>query len=110
MKTSIIIFLVLLASGQRIHARGTPAWPYERLFAEADAVVFAKAISNQDTADESEPKGYIGVNEEMSAQPEYLLFLKRRTDGRYEPISGQMDAALSVREVAEPSWTMSYDE
>jgi len=32
----------------------------------------------------------------------YLLFLKRRDDGRYEPVSGPIDPALSVRELREP--------
>lgn len=31
--------------------------------------------------------------------PEYLLFLKARKDGRYEPVSGPIDPQLSVREV-----------
>ena len=31
--------------------------------------------------------------------PEYLLFLKQRKDGMYEPVSGQLDAALSVRTI-----------
>jgi hypothetical protein len=35
-------------------------------------------------------------------QSEYLLFLKKRKDGYYEPVSGQLDAQLSVREVAPP--------
>ena len=34
--------------------------------------------------------------------PDYLLFLKKRDDGRYEPVTGQMDAAESVREVSRP--------
>ena len=34
--------------------------------------------------------------------PEYLLFLKRMADGRYEPVSGRIDPALSVREVSVP--------
>jgi hypothetical protein len=33
------------------------------------------------------------------AKPDYLLFLKRRPDGRYEPVTGQYDAALSCREI-----------
>lgn len=36
-------------------------------------------------------------------RPEYLLFLRLRPDGRYEPISGPYDPALSVREMQEPS-------
>jgi hypothetical protein len=35
-------------------------------------------------------------------RPGYLLFLKRRADGRYEPLSGQTDPALSVREMYKP--------
>ena len=33
-------------------------------------------------------------------KPDYLLFLKLRTDGRYEPVSGQYDSELSCREVS----------
>ena len=32
-------------------------------------------------------------------RPEYMLFLRLRKDGRYEPVSGQFDPALSVREL-----------
>ena len=35
-------------------------------------------------------------------KPHYLLFLTARADGRYEPVSGQYDAALSVREMHAP--------
>jgi hypothetical protein len=35
-------------------------------------------------------------------RPEYLLFLRRLKDGRYEPVSGQTDPALSVKEVSAP--------
>jgi len=31
--------------------------------------------------------------------PVYLLFLKRRDDGRFEPVAGQVDSELSVRKV-----------
>ena len=31
--------------------------------------------------------------------PSYLLFLKARKDGRYEPVSGRVDPELSVREL-----------
>jgi hypothetical protein len=34
--------------------------------------------------------------------PEYLLFLRRLKDGRYEPVSGRVDPRFSVREVNEP--------
>jgi hypothetical protein len=36
------------------------------------------------------------------ARPDYLLFLRRRADGRYEPVSGPVDPELSVREVTPP--------
>jgi hypothetical protein len=34
--------------------------------------------------------------------PSYLLFLKVRKDGRYEPVSGRVDPELSVRELLPP--------
>ena len=30
-------------------------------------------------------------------EPEYMLFLKKRSDGRYEPVSGQYDPDDSVK-------------
>ncbi len=36
----------------------------------------------------------------QEGQPSYLLFLKRREDGRYEPVAGQVDSELSVRRVS----------
>ena len=33
----------------------------------------------------------------VDSPPEYLLFLKLRKDGMYVPVSGQLDAAFSVR-------------
>ena len=35
----------------------------------------------------------------QESQPSYLLFLKRREDGRYEPVAGQVDSELSVRKL-----------
>jgi hypothetical protein len=35
-------------------------------------------------------------------RPSYLLFLKRKNDGRYEMVSGQIDPALAVREMHHP--------
>ena len=40
---------------------------------------------------------------QYAAAPEYLLFLKRGADGRYEPVTGQIDSVLSVRSVG-PGW------
>jgi hypothetical protein len=34
--------------------------------------------------------------------PEYLLFLRRLKDGRYEPVSGKVDPAFAVREMTQP--------
>jgi hypothetical protein len=34
--------------------------------------------------------------------PEYLLFLRRLKDGRYEPVSGKVDPKFAVRELTEP--------
>ncbi len=34
-------------------------------------------------------------------EPEYLLFLKRLRDGRYEPVSGRVDPKFAVREMSE---------
>jgi hypothetical protein len=36
-------------------------------------------------------------------KPDYMIFLRSRPDGRYEPISGQIDPALSVRIMTSPS-------
>lgn len=35
-------------------------------------------------------------------RPDYMLFLRLRQDGRYEPVSGEVDPALSIREMHEP--------
>jgi hypothetical protein len=48
-------------------------------------------VSFQNTAD----SGGMAVG-----APTYLLFLKRRADGRYECVSGQIDPALSVSELS----------
>lgn len=40
-------------------------------------------------------------------RPDYLLFLRARPDGRFEPISGQVDPALSVRELHSPTSCLS---
>jgi hypothetical protein len=41
-------------------------------------------------------------SETWHAETEYLLFLKARKDGRYEPVAGQYDVDLSVREMYRP--------
>ena len=45
-----------------------------------------------------------GVKEKakvLEGTPHYLLFLKKRADGKYEPVSGQIDSALSVRKLSD---------
>ena len=34
--------------------------------------------------------------------PDYLLFLKARKDGKYDPVSGQVDPSFSARELKDP--------
>jgi hypothetical protein len=43
------------------------------------------------------------------APPEYMLFLKATKDGRFEPVSGRIDPALSVKEVHSP-YRFIHDE
>jgi hypothetical protein len=38
----------------------------------------------------------------VGQRPQYLLFLKKRPDGRYEAVSGQIDPSLSAREMYSP--------
>jgi hypothetical protein len=40
----------------------------------------------------------------------YLLFLKARKDGRYEPVSGQYDPVTSVRELNSPLSQLTDDK
>ncbi len=35
-------------------------------------------------------------------RPDYLLFLKKARDGRYEPVSGRIDPELSAKEIYPP--------
>ena len=144
-------------------SRPVQHYSYERLFAEADLVVFATAQKTEETADQLAGYGnfssdkvsykYVGQNSTFKVKyslkgeaqveqikilhfkyvgtegivgnapalvafrtepvtvtagnvqtklpiPEYLLFLRRMKDGRYEAVSGQTDPVLSVREVS----------
>ncbi len=38
----------------------------------------------------------------MMSGPEYRIFLRKRKDGRYEAVSGQMDSDFFVRTLFEP--------
>jgi hypothetical protein len=58
-------------------------------------VVFRTTDMTVDTADRARDRFIL-------PRPQYLLFLKKRDDGRYEPVSGQTDPNLSVREVTPP--------
>jgi hypothetical protein len=40
-------------------------------------------------------------------EPVWLAFLKRREDGRFEPVTGHYDSARSFRELHEPSFFIS---
>ncbi len=172
--------IIQLSTGQAALARKVEHWPYQRLFAEADLVVIAQAVSsapsdepwgeeasgwqvkfqavhtkfsvmtvlkgqpcksvqlvhfqypaNIKLALENGPQFATFLNpatpirlrvERVPAQPRqntkqqqlrslpqkqvslqippnYLLFLKSRTDGRFEPVSGQIDSRLSVRDL-----------
>jgi hypothetical protein len=44
--------------------------------------------------------GVKGKQEWLERPPEYLIFLKVRKDGRFEPVTGQVDSSFSVRKVA----------
>jgi hypothetical protein len=46
----------------------------------------------------------VGAGKDKRVRPgsEYLLFLKKMKDGRYEPVSGHIDPADSIREVSWP--------
>jgi hypothetical protein len=44
----------------------------------------------------------LGKDKQFFPAPEYLLFLKRMKDGRYELVSGQIDPDRSVRQVFLP--------
>jgi len=44
-------------------------------------------------------KGPDGAGTMSIPRPEYMLFLKKRKDGRYEAVSGQVDPLLSVKEM-----------
>jgi len=43
------------------------------------------------------------TGKKSSGKPEYLLFLRKRKDGVYEPVSGLMDSSLSIRELTHGS-------
>ena len=43
-------------------------------------------------------------------KPSYLLFLKKRSDGRYEPVADQYDAELSCREVTRTMPAMFFQQ
>lgn len=52
----------------------------------------------------------VGKDQRVLPAPEYLLFLRRRMDGRYEPVSGRIDPVLSVKEIYEASDTVLGDK
>jgi len=65
---------------------------------------FMKSISIDVTQQHREEDGQRELKQKrqsVTSKPEYLLFLKKRKDGLYEPVSGQMDPGLSVRALFE---------
>jgi hypothetical protein len=51
----------------------------------------------------------VGNDRRVLPQPEYLLFLIKGQDGRYEPISGRIDPVLSVKEIYEAPEVPSFE-
>jgi hypothetical protein len=146
----LILALASLATwASTAEARVVPAWPYDKLLADADLVVIGRAVSSADTGETLPDNSWgklLGVETSFQPQavlkgklagnkltvlhyrlegklmppngpmlvsfrraadktkggPDYLLFLKRRADGRYEPVTGQIDPAFSVREMSWP--------
>jgi hypothetical protein len=60
----------------------------------------------------TKPLKKIEINgmEVLNHKLEYMLFLKKRADGRYEPVSGRIDPVLSVREMFEPYFSRDDKE
>lgn len=52
----------------------------------------------------------MGISDVQTATPNYLLFLRRREDGRYEPVSGQVDPHESAMELLDPDIFGQDDE
>ena len=59
-------------------------------------VIIKVKSKEEGEANELKPKRQ---GKSVVSPPEYLLFLKMRQDGLYEPVSGQLDAAFSVRAI-----------
>ena len=66
-------------------------------FLKEPVVIELKSANNQDGRLKQLRGGLRNIS-----QPEYLLFLKKRKDDTYEPVSGQMDASFSVRAIFSP--------
>ena len=65
---------------------------------------FMKPISidvTQQHREEDEQRKLRPKRQSVTSKLEYLLFLKKRKDGLYESVSGQMDLGLSVRALFE---------
>lgn len=59
-------------------------------------VIIEVKTKEEGKAKELKPKQ---VSKSLASPPEYLLFLKMRKDGLYEPVSGHLDAVFSVRAI-----------
>lgn len=60
-------------------------------------------VSFRTTPTRIEIDGFLLTNHKF----EYLLFLKKRKDGRYEPVSGHIDPSMSIRELFMPIFSRS---
>lgn len=50
----------------------------------------------------TKPQTLRGYGWAASIEPEYMLFLKKSKDGRFECVSGQFDPQLSVKQILDP--------
>ena len=164
MKTSCLIFAVLLLTANTSDARPIRNWTYNDLLKESDLVVIANVTDTKvvPTTDDVSVNGlarlgrdfqqletvflvrvivkgehkqerlhlvHFGIGPKTESMPngpmliefsksdriartltgkervygrDYLLFLKIRNDGKYDPVTGQVDSVLSVRELGDP--------
>jgi hypothetical protein len=80
-----------------VHFRYDPDWN-SFIFNGPQLVGFqTEPVVDADTADEEGKKQHLRIS-----RHHYLLFLKRRSDGRYEAVSGQMDPVYSVKLLTRP--------
>jgi len=101
--------VVLAAAGASADAEDTPDNPWKQMSVGVNTTLDVKATLKGDRPagklvvlhyrlkELSPPNGPMLVDFRPG---DYLLFLKRRADGRFEPAAGMTDPALSVRQVS----------